>query len=40
MMLIGVLKDEHELVKTGVIFEEKCKNRTGGSKLFLWKTRL
>lgn len=40
MMLIGVLKDEYELVKTGAVFEEKCKARTGDSKLFLWTARL
>ena len=29
MMLIGVLKDEHELVKTGMIFEKKCEIEQG-----------
>lgn len=35
MMLIRTLNDEHDLVKTGAVFEEKCKDGAGDSGFFL-----
>lgn len=35
MMLIRTLNNEHDLVKTGAVFEEKCEDGAGDSGFFL-----